>query len=69
MVHVIIMLMTLYCVAPEVRLLNRNWKSGEGFGRQRAEDQFRKKTIYLRFNWDGNWEVNSDINLQTYNFK
>ena len=39
MVHV--MLMALYCVAPEVRLLKRNYKSGEGLchGRQMAEDQ------------------------------
>ena len=35
------LLMTLYCVAPEVRLLKRNQKNVEGLchGRQMAEDQ------------------------------
>ena len=40
----------------------------KGYGRQRAEDQYRKKTIYMRFNGDGNLDGNSDINLQAGNF-
>ena len=39
----------------------------KGYGRQRAEYQYRKKTIYLRFNGDGNLDGNSDINLQAGN--
>ena len=26
----------------------------------------RKKTVYMRFNVDGNWDENSDINLQEH---
>ena len=40
-----------------------------GYGRQRAEHQYRKKTVYLRFNGDGNLDGNSDINLQAENFE
>ena len=29
----------------------------------------RKKTVYLRFNVDGNWDENSDINLQGHNLE
>ena len=41
----------------------------KGYGRQRSEDQYRKKTVYLRFNGDGNLDGNSDINLQTENLE
>ena len=29
----------------------------------------RKKPVYLRFNVDGNWDGNSDINLQGQNLE
>ena len=29
----------------------------------------RKKTVYLRFNVDGNWDGNSDINIQGDNLE
>ena len=41
----------------------------KGYGRQRAEHQCRKKTVYLRFNGDGNLDGNSDINLQEENLE
>ena len=34
-----------------------------------AEHQYRKKTVYLRFNGDGNLDGNSDINLQAENLE
>ena len=34
-----------------------------------AEDQYRKKTVYLRFNGDGNLDGNSDINIQAENLE
>ena len=40
----------------------------KGYGRQRAEE-YRKKTVYLRFNGDGNLDGNSDINLQAENLE
>ena len=40
----------------------------KGYGRQRAEIN-RKKTVYLRFNVDGNLDGNSDINLQGQNLE
>ena len=40
----------------------------KGYGRQRAEDQY-KKTVFLRFNVDGNLEGNSDINRQGQNLE
>ena len=41
----------------------------KGYGRQRSEDQYRKETVYLRFNGDGNLDGNSDINIQTENLE
>ena len=66
MVHVIgSMLMTLYCVAPEDRLLKRNWKSGEGLWKTARGMKINiNKTVYMRFNGDGSLDGNSDINVQ-----
>ena len=41
----------------------------KGYGRQRAEDQYRKKTVYPRFNGGGKLDGNSDINLQGQNLE
>ena len=49
----------------EVEKKLEEWR--KGYGRQRAEDQYRKETVYLRFNGDGNLDGNSDINLQAEN--
>ena len=66
------MLMTLYCVAPEVRLLKRNQKSVEG-QTDGMEGRWLKinikKTVYLRFIVDGNLDGNSDINIQGENLE
>ena len=69
MVH--IMLMTLYCVAPEVRLLKRNYRRVEkGYAMEgRWLKINRKKTVYLRFILDGNLDGNSDINVQGENLE
>ena len=48
------MLMTLYCVAPEERMLKRNLDRGLNIS--------RKKTIYNRFHVHRNFDGNSDIN-------
>ena len=37
--------------------------------RERDEDQYRKKTVYLRFNGDRNFDGNSDINPQAGNLE
>ena len=37
----------------------------KGYLRQRDEDQYRKKNVYLRSNGDGNLDGNSDINLHS----
>ena len=60
--------MTLYCVAPDVRLLKLNRRVENGYG-NRGLKIIINKTVYLRFNVDGNLDGNSDINMQGQNLE
>ena len=62
------MLMPLYCVSPEERLLKVTRRMEKGYGRQGLEIS-GKKTLYLRFNGHGTLDRKSDINLQGENLE
>ena len=60
--------MTLYCVAPDVRLLKLNRRVDNGYGNRGLKININK-SVYLRFNVDGNLDGNSDINMQGQNLE
>ena len=60
--------MTLYCVAPDVRLLKLNRRVENGYGNRGLKINI-KKSVYMRFNVDGNLDGNSDINVQGHNLE